>query len=286
MLPAVLGRMSVSAFQTAPGAQQLAQGLIRRGAPADLLASCPLTALAGRAPRLPGATLSLSHSAGRLWVSADRTDTGSINPLPLLECLHAAEHGAAAWLLTQVDSAFGLTFPFATPTWAWKMQNLLYSSSVLSRNRTYRERHGQQLSVRKTERLIHEQGYRTLYSVQQAYGRWLMPDRTCSQQRARAAVRAVAPGLLELLEEAGDLLAGTGLEADLPVPAFTLILGDETEEQGGFADELMIEAAQIWRYGASSFHAPLDSPAQMRRLYRCLAGHAELTWELGRLLGG
>ena len=249
-----------------------------------------MDALGWAAPHLPEYQLTLGrYEAATLQLIGEKTDFGYLDANLALHVIHDAQPGAAAWLLNELDRAFGVTFPFATPKWAADVLKAIYRNTPSSRNRTYRQRHGVQVGVRESERLIAREGYLTTYSIELEFGKRLLPGRACDDARARTIFADRWPRVLKILDTANALLTGTALEAayDVVIHAYLLeTKNDHRRDENTFIGELTDEMTRHFRNGIENFCVPLSSGRQTQRLYACLSGHAELAGELADLLKG
>ena len=291
LLPVVTGTLSRSSSKHDQSAEQLARTLIRQGAPFNVLCGTALEAVGHAAPELPEYDMTLYAHNQTLWLNAQRTDFEHLDIDASLSMIHGAQPGAAAWLLNELHRTFGVTFPFTTPAWALGVLKGMNRTTPASRNKTYRQRHGVQVSVRESERLISREGYFTTYSVEYNFGKRLLPNRACDTGRARTVISERWPRVLEILDEANALALGVELGSqqwDVVIPAYLLTSrkDHQRDDEYTFTSELTDEMVQYYRNGIENLCVPLTSGRQTRRLYRCLSGHARLAEELASLLKG
>jgi hypothetical protein len=290
VLPRLSGRLSTQRYGEVPDAEHLAKKLIRQGAPFNPESRSAMDALGWAAPYLPDYQLTLGRYEERnLQLIGERTDFKCLDANLALHVIHDAQPGAAAWLLNELDRAFGVTFPFATPKWTGDVMRAMSRSTPADRNRTYRQRHSTQVGVKESERRIAAEGYLTTYTIELEFGKRLLPGRACDKGRARTAIGKRWPRVLSILDAANALLAGTGLRSayGVVIPAFLLeTINDHRRDDNTFTGELTDEMAQFFRNGVENFCVPLLDGRQTRRLYACLDAHAELSEELADLLKG
>jgi hypothetical protein len=290
VLPRLSGNLGARRYGESPDAEHLARRLIRQGAPFNPESRSAMDALGWAAPALPEYQLTLGrYEKASLQIIGERTDFIHLDANLALHVIHNAQPGAAAWLLSELDRAFGVTFPFATPKWADDVLKAMYRSTPARRNRKYREKHGVQVGMRASEQLIAADGYLTTYSIEREFGKRLLPSRACDTGRARTAIGRRWPRVLSILDTANALLVGTNLEMayDVVVPAYLLeTKNDHRRDVNTFIGELTDEMTQHFRNGVENFCVPLIDGRQTRRLYGCLNGHAELAEELADLLKG
>jgi hypothetical protein len=291
VLPRLSGNLSARRCGESPDAEHLAKKLIRQGAPFNPESRSAIDALGWGAPYVSDYQLTLGRFEEKhLQIIGERTDFKYLDANLALHVIHDAQPGAAAWLLSELDRAFGVTFPFATPKWAGDvLKSMSRNSTPASRNRMYRVKHGVQVSVQKSERLIAKEGYHTTYSIEMEFGKRLLPCRACDDNRARTAIGSRWPRVLSILDTANALLVGTNLEMayDVVIPAYLLeTINDHRRDDQTFTGELADEMAQYFRNGVENFCVPLSSGRQTKRLYTCLSAHAELAEELADLLKG
>ncbi|WP_407542985.1 hypothetical protein Q0M94_25250 (plasmid) [Deinococcus radiomollis] len=274
-----------------PDAENIAKRLIKQGAPFNPESRSAMGALGWAAPYIPDYQLTLGKFEEKhLQVIGERTDFHYLDANLALHVIHDTQPGAAAWLLSELDRAFGVTFPFATPKWAGDViKSMARNSTPASRNQMYRKKHGVQVSIQKSERLIAKEGYFTTYSIELEFGKRLLPGRACDENRARTAFKTHWPRVLSILDTAKTLLIGTNLEMayDVVIPAYLLeTINDHKRDDQTFTGELADEMAQYFRNGVENFCVPLSSGRQTKRLYACLDAHAELAAEMADLLKG
>jgi hypothetical protein len=291
VLPRLSGHVTSQVLAGCQDMEHLAKKLIRQGAPFNPESRSAMDALGWAAPYVPDYQLTLGRfEEQHLQVIGERTDFHYLDANLALQIIHDAQPGAAAWLLSELDRAFGVTFPFATPKWAGDvMKSMSRNSTPASRNRMYRVKHGVQVSVQKSERLIAQEGYHTTYSIEMEFGKRLLPGRACDDNRARTAFNAHWPRVLSILDTANALLVGANLNMayDVVVPAYLLeTINDHRRDDQTFTGELADEMAQYFRNGVENFCVPLSSGQQTKRLYACLAAQAELAEEMADLLKG
>ena len=290
VLPHLSGHLTSGRSQENPESEHLARKLIRQGAPFNPESRSAINALGWAAPYLPDYQLTLGrYEAAKLQLIGERTDFKYLDANLALHVIHDAQPGAAAWLLNEVDKAFGVTFPFATPKWASDVIKAMSRNTPAGRNRTYRQRHGTQVGVRASERHIAAEGYLTTYTIELEFGKRLLPGRACDEGRARTAIGNRWPRVLEILDIANALLLGTGLSSayGVVIPAYLLeTKNDHRRDENTFTSDLTDEMTQFYRNGIENFCVPLIDGRQTRRLYACLSAHEELAEELADLLKG
>ncbi|GGR17315.1 hypothetical protein [Deinococcus ruber] len=288
MIPQLHGTLPVRQLTTHTG--QLARQLVRQGAPADLRQPDVFGALFAAAPILPDIHFEFCSEMPELEMpalTAQRREINSIGSGAFLHQLHHHTPGAAAWLLTQLDVLFHDTVPFSTPAWSRRMINRMFGmnrSTPETRRATYNRRHNTNYRARLTERLIHREGHWTTYSIEQGYGRWMLPERACADAPGRAALQTICPRLLTLLERAAALPVSSAVTPEIEVVAFLLEMPQDIGEHETFAAEVHDHMTEYWRNGAESFTVLLRNAVEIRCTYQRLIRQFELAHEIAFLM--